>query len=784
MNRYTKWLGAALMLGISIAPVCAQTKTNDNALGILSPVLPDGLGVNIHFTDPRSGEMEMLGAGGFTWVRMDFKWAATETQKGKYDFSAYDRLMKALDSQHLRPLFILDYGNKLYDDGLSPHTDEGRAAFARWAAAAVTHFKGKDILWEMWNEPNISFWKPTPNVDDYVKLALATGKAIRAADPNAHYIGPACAAIKFPFLKACFAGGLLKYWDAVTVHPYRGSSPETVADDYRKLRLLIKTYAPQGKEIPIISGEWGYSTRTTGVDETTQAQYIVRQRLTNIANGVPLSIWYDWHSDGPDPKENEHNFGVVRYPYFAGRNPVYDPKPAYVAEQNFVNTFKGFRFNKRIDVGDDESYVFLFSAGDTLKLAAWTTASKPRQIVIPASAGKFDDVDYRGKQLPSLTADGKGLEITLTNSPQYLSPATPNDFLSVIAAWERMPLEITGRAPQQLTFSLSLKNPLKRPLTIANNGETKTAQPGGTVKFIYHQQLTLEEQQVPITWTFQGLGSLTQQARFIPLNVLHVTALPCEKDQLAVQIDNPIGEAFAGTLRIENTRGISLQQNLINLEFKSGETQKVLLLPLKSPCEKEYSLTLQIDSKSGETLLKPTPLRYSLLVDFTRYAPGTTPGDFKIIADGDPAVHSTQSIITAVPEQNPPAGHGALQLKYEFDDGWKFVRLVPSNDKYQKIEGQPKALEVWVYANDTGNAVRMRFKDAAGQIFQANGERITWKGWKLVTFPLDGTDASSWDGDHSGRVHYPISFDSVFLVDGTKKKQAGSVYIAQPTLVY
>ena len=31
-----------------------------------NPVLPEGLGVNIHFTDPRPGEMEMLAAGGVT----------------------------------------------------------------------------------------------------------------------------------------------------------------------------------------------------------------------------------------------------------------------------------------------------------------------------------------------------------------------------------------------------------------------------------------------------------------------------------------------------------------------------------------------------------------------------------------------------------------------------------------------------------------------------------------------------------------------------------------------
>src|SRR5207237_7729833 len=101
------------------------------------PVIPEGLGVNIHFTDPRPGEMKMLADAGFRWVRMDFAWSAVETEPGKYDFSAYDRLTAALAQYRIRAIFILDYSNKLYDNDLSPHSDAGRAAFARWAAASA-----------------------------------------------------------------------------------------------------------------------------------------------------------------------------------------------------------------------------------------------------------------------------------------------------------------------------------------------------------------------------------------------------------------------------------------------------------------------------------------------------------------------------------------------------------------------------------------------------------------------------------------------------------------------
>src|SRR5712692_3711825 len=86
--------------------ICPNTWLRTSA-----PDFPEGLGVNIHFTDPQPGEIKMIADAGFRWVRMDFIWRATEKTRGQYDFSAYDRLMSALDEFKIRALFILDYTN-------------------------------------------------------------------------------------------------------------------------------------------------------------------------------------------------------------------------------------------------------------------------------------------------------------------------------------------------------------------------------------------------------------------------------------------------------------------------------------------------------------------------------------------------------------------------------------------------------------------------------------------------------------------------------------------------
>src|SRR5467141_3956599 len=286
-----------------------------------APVIPEGIGINIHFTDPQPGEMKMLAASGIRWVRMDFYWQRIETAKGCYDFTPYDRLMAVLDEHKIRALFILDYSNKLYDEAKSPFTSEGRRAFAQWAAASAVHFRGRGILWEIYNEPNIGFWTPHPNVFNYILLVTESARAMRAAAPGESVIGPAVSQVDFPFLEQCFKAGLLEYWSAVSVHPYRQTRPETVVDDYRRLRRLIDAYAPVGKNVSIISGEWGYSSVWRHLDESRQGVMLARELLINQSNGISLSIWYDWKDDGKDPKNIEHHWGTVYFPYHANREP-------------------------------------------------------------------------------------------------------------------------------------------------------------------------------------------------------------------------------------------------------------------------------------------------------------------------------------------------------------------------------------------------------------------------------------------------------------------------------
>lgn len=400
-----------------------------------SPRVEDAIGVNVHFTPgyfPKSGEMKMLAGAGFRWVRTDLRWEKTDGQRG-YDFQYYDRLVEEFDRYHIHPIFILCYRNHFYEKGNAFSTDDERQAFAKWAGETVRHFQGRGIYWEIYNEPNNkNFWEPNPNPDDYVKLAIATAKAIRDVAPNETIIGPATSEIDFEFLKRCFSKGLLPYLSAVSIHPYRRTNPETVATDYRRLRTLIEQYEPKGKRTPIISGEWGYSSvwqnatedsqgKRFNLTEETQGKFFVREMLTNLASDIHLSIWYDWSDDDWASKEDERHFGTVRNPYGENSDPVYGVKPSYLAAQTLTTVLSGYRLSKRLDVGAANDYVLLFSNGESTRLTAWTT-STVHNVTIPVKAGNVQVIGWRGATLPQQVASDRGLVITLTDAPQYFIP--------------------------------------------------------------------------------------------------------------------------------------------------------------------------------------------------------------------------------------------------------------------------------------------------------------------------------------------------------------------------
>lgn len=382
----------AILLALSVCGAgCAAN------LGLPEQTVPKCFGVEIHFHGENDAQAKQIAEAGFGFVRMDLFWFYVEKQKGEYDFSPYDALLDSLERHGVRAMFILAYGNQFYsgseNDKIAPATEEYRKAYAAFAGAAAAHFKGRNVLWEIWNEPNAGgFWQPAPNVEHYVLMAKKAAAAIRAADPDAVIMGPACYGIDFGFLDQTFKLGLLDAVNTVSVHPYGHMIPEAAAASYKALSEMIRK---NGSSAPIVSGEWGYSS--AAVRKDAQAQLMIRMFLSNMLSEVPLSIWYDWHDDGTEPQNWHHNFGVVHHDF--------TPKPAYIAMQALNRCLGGYRLVRRATVGGPEDYVLVFSDGARFRVAAWTIGA-PRDVELRIDAPSVVLTNVMGKRRKGEVTEG------------------------------------------------------------------------------------------------------------------------------------------------------------------------------------------------------------------------------------------------------------------------------------------------------------------------------------------------------------------------------------------
>ncbi len=139
--------------------------------------------------------------------------AYTEDAAGKavYDWTIIDRIFDAYMQNHVRPFVEIGFMPEALSSKPEPYarnwpnTPEGRGwaqppkdydkwaeLIRQWVLHAVARYGKAEVetwQWELWNEPDIFYWRGTP--EEYDKLYDYTADAIKRALPNAKVGGPA-----------------------------------------------------------------------------------------------------------------------------------------------------------------------------------------------------------------------------------------------------------------------------------------------------------------------------------------------------------------------------------------------------------------------------------------------------------------------------------------------------------------------------------------------------------------------------------------------------------------
>lgn len=422
-TRRSAWLAfaAAMVMGVG---AWAQAPLPERGV-------PQSCGVQLKPESWNADTLKKAHEMGFKVVRKGFYWNAVEKEKGVYDFSKSDEQMKLAKELDLTVVVTLFSGNKLYgEDKGGVTTPEGRAGFAKFAAAAAEKYKGEKVIFEIWNEPNVrTFWRKdgTHNSDpfatEYTDLVKAVMPEMLAADPNAFVVAGSVSNYwqpSYEWTEMCFKKGILKTgikgW---SVHPYGVKTPEEFAIGHKITRDLLSKYG--SPDMPMLDTERGFSVKETaegwsgGSKEKTlefQAWHIVRQYMADMMADVRLTVWYEWGGD---------EFGLVDKS---------GTRPAAVAVQTMLKELNGYHYVARIDTGYENDYVLQFQdAAGKQKLVVWTAQPKgdspdmafPHPVDLTSGgAGAVQAVGLLGDKV-DVAGDAKSFRITVAGGPQYLT---------------------------------------------------------------------------------------------------------------------------------------------------------------------------------------------------------------------------------------------------------------------------------------------------------------------------------------------------------------------------
>jgi hypothetical protein len=273
-------------------------------------------------------------------VRLDaFAWDLIEKEKGIFDFSTPDAMVKLAKKNKLDILGILQYspswasGTKAeipksfaancgLPDPIKYSYDKYRAYppldptdFGTFVFMTVKRYP-EVKYWQIWNEPNNPvFWRNSPRADQYVTLLKEAYGAAKRANPKAQIVFGGLSLNDQEYMEKIYALGAKPFFDIMAVHPYNPSQApyQYLQFELTKLKKFMENRGDGEKEIWVT--EIGWPTSTGGVSEKTQAEYIEQTyTIAGTLNFIGAVFWHTIADCTANLQKDidEQNYGLYR----------------------------------------------------------------------------------------------------------------------------------------------------------------------------------------------------------------------------------------------------------------------------------------------------------------------------------------------------------------------------------------------------------------------------------------------------------------------------------------
>ena len=339
--------------------------------------IPEGIGLNLMPYSITPMYLQYVNDLNLDYVRTGIPWGCVEKSPGVYDWNEYDKLISTLKTYNIKPMIVIGFNNSIYGasnvfTGIS--TSLQREAFTRFAEKLLARYKNQDIVWEIWNEPNIGeFWKPSPNSKDYALMAKYMLNILRKNFPSEIIIAPALAMPnRGEFISVCQKYGVFNMTDGVSMHFYKSDGNTVVMPEWINIPEIssyitknIESNRFDNKKIPLIASELGYSTSWQGITDDIQGIYLQRELIINRANQIPISIIHTLMDLSNNRSDDESNFGLIKSNF--------SPKSSYFMIKELAGELRGAKFVKTYPTENSNDHVYEFQKDYKKLIFAWTT---------------------------------------------------------------------------------------------------------------------------------------------------------------------------------------------------------------------------------------------------------------------------------------------------------------------------------------------------------------------------------------------------------------------------
>jgi hypothetical protein len=349
---------------------------------------------------------------GVKYLRCGFSWNAIEKSQGVYDWRFWDMLVEESERAHIELMPYVAYTPQWASGAHQefwnqpPRNDD---LYADFMYQAVSRYRGKVHIWEIWNEPdNREYWQSS--AERYAHLVSEAAISMRKADPSIVLVlgGMSRGPSEF-FRDSLEKFHIDRYVDVIAIHGY----PETWGQE--RIEHVYHDWIPkmsewirnEGSGVALWANELGYadfrfsSTQASkwggsvfyDYEHTSSyaADFLFKSEIMALASGrVTLTGWYridDFTLDTPHVSDDEVNFHLGLF------DSKGNAKPSFYALKFFNELFD--QPVQRVDAqvgrpGGSQSNVALFRRKDgKLILIGWLCSSEPSQIA--AKTGMLKD---------------------------------------------------------------------------------------------------------------------------------------------------------------------------------------------------------------------------------------------------------------------------------------------------------------------------------------------------------------------------------------------------------